>query len=285
MQPVAAQQGIRTTVAVDSSRILIGGRMELTYQFTVPAGQSITMPPIDSATHFEVIGQPRMDTVANGSENIITARYTLTSFDSGHWVIPPFAVAAGVQTDSVPVDIVFSDFNPAQPYHSISGPEAVPEPIARRNWWYYIAGGLLILGILLYIFLRKKPKPVAVPVKEAVKVNPYTRAMEQLARLQLEKSAPKKYYTALTDIFREYTSDRTGIRSVQETTGELVQQLNKGLMPADVYQSLAQTLQLCDSVKFAKYIPANDEAAATTEHIKAAIVAVERNFQTGEQKK
>ena len=156
MQSLAAQQGIRTAVSVDSSRILIGGRMELTYQFTVPAGQSVTLPPIDSATHFEVIGQPRMDTVVNGAENIITARYTLTSFDSGHWVIPPFAVAAGVQTDSVPVDIVFSDFNPAQPYHPVSGPETVPEPAARKNRWYYIAGGLLLLGVLLYIFLRKK---------------------------------------------------------------------------------------------------------------------------------
>jgi hypothetical protein len=57
-------------------------------------------------------------------------------------VIPSFVFAEGIVTDSIPVDVVFSEFNPEQDYHDIKDIiEVTPQKKKDKQWWWYLIGG------------------------------------------------------------------------------------------------------------------------------------------------
>jgi hypothetical protein len=198
----------------------------------------------------------------------------ITSFDSGHWVIPAFVVGEAA-SDTIPIDVGFSAFDPEQPYHEIKDIiEVAPEKKKEdRTWWWYVAGGGVLLIIVLILLLTRKKKPVVKPPPPPV--DPYQKALKQLNKLQETKPEVKEYYSSLTDIFRVYVSERKGIHSLQKTTDDLVNQL-KGLgIEKELFDRLAAALRLSDLVKFAKYetVPAEDKASADS--VKRSIEQIE----------
>jgi hypothetical protein len=189
-------------------------------------------------------------------------------------VIPSFVLARGIASDTLPVDVVFSDFDPKQPYHELR--DIIPVEAAeeeQEQWWYFIAAGVLLLAFILYLIFRRKP------VKEQVArplVNPYEHAKKQLDALKRNKPVAREYYSALTEIFKVYVADKKGIRSLQNTTGDLVLQLHSLYPREAVFEKLAQSLRLADFVKFAKYVPGAEDDQAAFEAVSRAIDQIER---------
>lgn len=281
------QTGITARVTTDKNRILIGEPLQLTLEINYAAGSLISLPAIDSVAHFEVLGKPLIDTSADAAISSLKAVYSITSFDSGQWVIPSFAVAAGVHTDSIPVEVVFSAFDPQQPYHDITDVMDVPEKKKQEPWWWYAAGAVLLILVLFYVF--RKQKPTAKPaIAQQPPVNAYEEAMRQLEQLSKQQIAAREYYSALTDIFRLYIFRRKGILSLQKTTDDLVIQLKSLQLEKERFDKLSQTLRMSDFVKFAKYVPAASENGSSLEEIKLAVMTIEqieRNRITAEKNK
>jgi hypothetical protein len=274
VQLAIAQGGVTIKASVDKNKILIGEKIQLTIEAFIPTRSLVKFADIDSLTHFE-LEKPAVDTVdRDGGINIIK-KYSITSFDSGHWVIPAFILSSTAKTDTIPVDVIFSDFDPKQEYHDIKDIlEVNPPEEDKKKWWLFAMGGALLLALLIFYFNRKKRPQTIAPEKTVA--NPYEEAMKQLDKLQKDKPAAKEFYSTLTDVFRLYVFRKKGILSLQKTTDDLVLQLKDLELPKDQFDKLAQALRLSDFVKFAKFVPSPEDDMSAFEEIKKTITTIEK---------
>lgn len=270
-----AQSKTSVKAAVDKNKILIGETIQLSLEADIPENEAIRFFIIDSIPHFEIKEKQKIDTSNTSDGTVLRQIIFITSFDSGHWVMPVFVLGENIATDTIPVDVVFSEFNPEQDYHDIKDIiEVNPEKEKEKWWlWYAIGGGALLIAILLIYLLRKKKPAVQAP---ATIIDPYAEAMKQLEKLQNERTDQKQYYSRLVDIFRMYISERKGIHSLQKTTDDLVVQLKGMPVTKEQFEKLSQALRLSDFVKFAKYVPSPDDDKAIYETIKDSINAIEK---------
>ena len=270
-----AQPAATIKAVVEKNRILIGEQVPLTIEVQIPEKEPIRFVTMDSIAHFEWVGKPVMDTIGNGEGTLLRGVYQLTSFDSGHWVIPPFELSGGLKTDSIPMDVVFSDFDPKAPYHDIKDIlEADPEKKKKEWWWYAVAGGLLLIIILVLVFRKKKP--VVAEVKTEPVISPLDEALDGLRKLKSENMETKSYHTRLADIFRMYVYRKKGLLSLQKTTDDLVLQLREQGLNKDDFDELAQVLRLGDFVKFARFIPSASDNEKAFDTIKKSIEKIEQ---------
>jgi hypothetical protein len=273
-QLVFAQGGSTIKASVDKNKILIGEPIQLIVEVYLSPESVKKFISIDSIEHFELLEKPIIDSTDKEGGLNIKGVYKITSFDSGHWVIPSFVLSKDVKTDTIPVDVVFSDFDPQQEYHDIKDILEANPAEKKAEWWWYAAGGALLLALLLFYLLKKeKPIPVSAP---KVIINPYEEAMKQLEQLQRDKPETKLYYSKLTDIFRLYIFQKRGILSLQKTTDDLVIQLKSLNLNKEQFDKLSQSLRLSDFVKFAKYIPGNEDDSNSFNEIRNAIITIEK---------
>lgn len=269
---VSAQENASINAAIDKNKILIGEPAVLKVDVTIPSNSSYSFG-IDSIDYFEIL-EKKIDTIRNDGNITFKGVYKITSFDSGHHVIPSFSLTSKIKSDTLPVDVVFSDFDPSQDYHDIKDVIDVKEK-QKKEWWYAAAGALLLIALLIWALLRKR-KP-SVVVKNEVKVNPFQEAMARLSKLERETHQAKEFYSELADIFRLYVFRKKNILSLQKTTDDLVVQFKTLNLRKDLLDSLSQSLRLSDFVKFAKYQPTEDDNRTTLDIIKRSIEEIEKN--------
>jgi LPXTG-motif cell wall-anchored protein len=272
-QTTNAQVNTTIKAMVDKNKILIGEPLQLTIEANLPAGSVTSFVHIDTIDHFELLNKQVIDTNNTDGGKMIKGIYKITSFDSGHWVIPSFILSQSVKTDTIPVDVVFSEFDPNQDYHDIKDIIEVAPP-KKKQWWWLIAGGALLLAAIAIYLVRKK-KPAALPVPD-IMIDPFEEAMKQLELLQKDKPDAKKYHSKLTDIFRLYVFRKKGILSLQKTTTDLVLQLRGLHFSKEQSDKLSQALRLSDFVKFAKYVPTKDDDKNCFEEIRNSIMTIEK---------
>jgi hypothetical protein len=269
----------KTTVraTIDRSQILIGEPIQLRIEADIPESQPISFFPVDSIPHFEFLSVEKIDTTNTSNGTVLSQLLRITSFDSGHWVIPPFVLYGKIGTDSLPVDVGYTPFDTSRPYHDIKDIIEVNPAEEKKKpdqWMYPAAAALLLLIIILVLVLRKKKKPV-VKLAEPPP-DPYKVATEALRQLLAKKSEAKQYYSGLVDIFRQYVLDKKGIHSLQQTTDDLVNQLRELNIPKDLFERLAQSLRISDFVKFAKYVPSADDDKNSFATVKESIDFIEQ---------
>lgn len=275
-QGLAAQKKIAATAAVDKNRILIGEQAQLMLQAVFPPRNKISFFQLDTMPHFEILFESEVDTVRRNDSIILSQRVVFTSWDSGTWQVPALRLpgSRGVQTRALPVTVSFSSpFDPAQEYHGIKDILEVAKE-KKQSWWWYVMLALLLLGLSLLLFPKKKRQPAPQPVADA---NAYEKALKALDQLQLEASSDhKQYYTRLIDIFRSYLLQRRGIHSFQKTTDDLGRQLDQLQMDEAVYRQMIENLQLSDFVKFARYVPTQEERLESVRGMKTTIQHIEQ---------
>ncbi len=173
-------QGTTIKATVDRRQILIGEPIVLSLEVDVPENEPIRFFQLDSIAHFEFLEKNKIDTVNTGTGTVLKQVIRLTSFDSGHWVIPAMVLAEKMQTDSFPVDVGFSSpFDPTQPYHDTKDIILVnPPPEKDNRLWYALAGSVIVLILLIYLLRRKKKKVVVTAI--APPVDPYAEALKKI---------------------------------------------------------------------------------------------------------
>lgn len=271
-----AQQAL-VKASVDKNKILLGEPLVLTLETRTPGNIKAVPFKIDSIPHFEFLQSDSSEKENIGGAHVLKQFYTITSFDSGQWVIPAFVLMPGVKTLPVIIDVMFSEpFDPTQPYHDVQDVRDVPSSTNFELWWYIIAALLILLTLIIYwLTAEKKPKPA----KPVPKGDPYKQALYRLEELKKEQPEEKVFYTRLVDIFRTYVLERTGIESLQQTSNDLVDKLKPLFKNELQYDSIAQVLYLCDFVKFAKYDPADSEAVSAFEVVSQSIDHIEKQIK------
>src|SRR2546423_6891782 len=106
---ISVAQKISVHASVDKNKIILGEQFHLTLQAQFPSGSVMQFFKIDSIPHFEIAERKKIDTNNTNGINLQQV-LTLTSFDSGHWMIPAFYLIGkkNLRTDTIPIDVIFS---------------------------------------------------------------------------------------------------------------------------------------------------------------------------------
>lgn len=289
-----AQPSLKTTV--DKNEILIGEHIKIKVVATIPHQDFfvkwIEIP--DSLQHFEVVEKSKIDsTFTNQKLTGLSQTLTFTGFDSGKWVIPQFNIdfnpsngdkPYNLYTDSFPVTVAYQP-DTANIVRDIKPIRDVKKAIPIWYWIVSVALLLLLiaLGIWLYFYFKKRNKQL--PVRSALSA--YQQAvkdLEKLKQLNLSDAAGiKVYHTRLTEILKEYLSDKQGPDFISSTTGEVLILLNQKGMDKAMLSKTAEAMRSGDAAKFAKYIPSAEENEESWKAIKQAIDFIEKLYTKTEE--
>lgn len=270
-------QQIRATATLDSTNILLGDQVKLFLEIDHPKNVDVTFPQVPDtiAGFIEVLGKTAIDTFeGDNSDNIKQIQaYTITSFDSGSYRIPPywFGITTDGNPDSVPSNGVTLNVYSMQ-IDTTKGPTDIKmpygAPLTLKEVTPYILGVILIGAIiffLLYSIKRKKKNQPLFVRPQKPKEPAHVVALRELDRIKNEKvwqkGKTKLYYSELTDTLRIYIEERFEIRAMEQVTDEILDSFRrqKGVINDKNFINLTQLLQLADLVKFAKYQPLPDD--------------------------
>lgn len=280
LSSAAYAQPVAVRAYTNKKKVLLGEPLWLTLEVKTLNGTKAPAFKVDSIPHFEFIIKDSSKILQSGDTTIYHQYYQLTSFDSGRWVIPQFTLRPFVKTSSILVDVMFTeDFDPQQPYHDVQEIKDVPFKMDAgiERWWYLVAAALILLVLMIYWATQpKKPQPER---KIIAAGTAHRKAIQSLQELKQRMPGKKIFYAGLVEIFRTYILDRTGISSLQQTTGDLVEKIKPLITDEAKYNSLSQVLYLSDLVKFAKYDPEDNEAASAFEVVEDAIHYIESGLK------
>lgn len=256
---IGAQAQVQVKTFTDKESILIGERFTMTIESFMPLDQQFSWPMIDTLPNFQIISSSKIDTTENFNSRKVLQSFQLTSFDSGHYTIPPITFLIGnvrYVSDTVGIDIGYSLMEANPDYKEIKDILDVEDSGNPYLYWF-IAGVALVLGILLWYFLRKKKQPVK--VAEVKKLSPYEEAMIALENIRktgfIQNGSVKKYYSELNDILRNYLDTQLQLHSMKKTNEEIIYELKSLDLNKEDQQKLTDALRVADFVKFAKYQP------------------------------
>jgi len=277
------------TATIDRNQILIGEQIKLTVEAKFTTNDySVEFPVLpDSFEHFELVDKTKIDSVyAEGKLNELKQIFTITSFDSGKWLVPSLKVniiPAGkatsmvLYTDSFPVTVSFSVSDTTSQLKDIKPIKTVE---IQNLFWYWVAGAVLLLilvALLTWYFYKRKKKPADI---FKAKLSPYDEALQELEELKKmplsDIAATKIFHTKLTDIFKRYLSRKSNVMHLNKTTGDILVLLSDMGLAKSAISNAASSLRCSDAVKFAKYQPGINESNETLLSIKQIIEAAEK---------
>jgi hypothetical protein len=152
-----------------------------------------------------------------------------------------------------------------------------PVPVPNGWAWVWTIGAILIALAATAAALRWWRKRLGAPQIVPI-VPPHVRAKQKLtAALQLI-SDPKAFCTAVSDTLRVYLEERFQFHAPERTTEEfLIELQSTHHLTPDQKISLAEFLQNCDLVKFARFEP--EEHNLRTLHEAALRLVDETQFE------
>ncbi|MGE5420474.1 MAG: hypothetical protein ACM3UT_09825 [Chloroflexota bacterium] len=270
-------QDVSISASFDSTRIYIGDQINFTINVEQPSDLKLNFPSFKDtiAKNIEIISGPETDSADLGNGRLrIVEKYRVTSFDSGYYQVDPM-YAEAKNPDGL--KRFFSDYSRLEvlkyrvapqdttaKIYDIIGPYKAPLTAGEIIPWALAAlvAGALAWFLIVYIKKHRRQKSG----KEII-VNPdpaHVIAFRELEKLKSEelwqKGHYKHYYTRLTEILRQYLENRYRVWSLELTTYETLEALLKtGFRKDKEYERLKSVLTAADLVKFAKYVPSNEE--------------------------
>lgn len=269
--PSKAQVSVEA--AIDSLEILIGEQAHISLQVSLDADQCAILPvyPDTLVKGVEVLDVAKPDTqyLNDNRRLLIKEVYTITSFDSALYYLPPMEVQVedevyksnplALKVISMPVDTLHPD--------QFFGTKDVMKPDFMWSDWYGVIACAVLwvpaLFLLLYLIKRiRDNQPIIRKVKVEPKLPPHQQAMQEIERIKAEKvwqhGLSKEYYTQLTDALRTYIENRFGFKALEMTTDEIIERL-ESVHDVEAIRELRGLLRTADLVKFAKFIPMMNE--------------------------
>jgi hypothetical protein len=127
--------------------------------------------------------------------------------------------------------------------------------------------------------LKKRPKKQ--PPLFRSTLSPFEEAMQELKKLVPKTAAgageTKEFHTAVADIFKRYYSRKQQQNLLNKTTGEILVLMKQADADATTLSDTAEALRRGDAVKFAKYVPPEEENKQSLSQIGNAIEQIEKS--------
>jgi hypothetical protein len=269
-------QDVKVISSFDTSRILIGDQIKFKIIVDQPTGLRLSLPFFKDTLckNIEIISGPVIDSSSQDGRTKIIGKYLITSFDSGHYQVPP--VFAELKNENG-IKRFYSDYSQLEVFrvkvappdtttkiYDIIKPYRAPVTIGEILPWALLA---VLLGALVLAAIKFIPKlrNSKTGIETFIESDPaHVIAFRDLERLREErlwqKGEIKNYYTRLTEILRLYLENRFRVFSLELTTAETLEALIKtGFKKDGSYNMLKTILTGADLVKFAKFNPEPSE--------------------------
>ena len=200
----------------------------------------------------------------------ISKAYTVTSFDSALYYIPPMVVkvnnkdyptqSLSLKVMTVPVDTVHAD--------RFYGEKSIMKaPFVWSDWigmFIFSILALALIAVLVYFSIRLHDnKPIIKHIRVEPKLTPHQQAMKEIEeikeeKLELKREDPKEYYTRLTEAIRKYIKERFYFNAMEMTSQEIIDRLTE-MNDKEALADLSVLFRTADLVKFAKHAPELNE--------------------------
>ena len=268
-----ASAQVRVKASLDSTKILIGERTHWTITVDAPKGAQVAYAHFADTTNvphgIEVLEQ-HLDTIANGNAYTWTFHRTLTAWDARNYELPAVTVQVNGKdytTGKLAFNVIETKVDtaataPARPSDGIQ-----KSPFLLSEWLPYYALCLLAVLLLVAAYIinlrLKNQKPLVKRRQPERKLLPHEKAMRAIEQVKTQYSGSdnadqKVYYTALTDVLRQYLEDRFGIKAMEMTSAEIVETLRRE-GNSETNAELERVFATADLVKFAKYSTQDNE--------------------------
>ena len=270
--PASAQ--VTVNASIDSLLLLIGEQAHVKLEVSCPAEKELIMPTYPNnmlMEGIEILGEVKTDTqfLNKRSHMVVTQAYTVTSFDTAFYYIPPFDVLVDsvlYPSNSLALKVITFEVDTANVEAICPIKDVMKRPITFVEI-LPLSGSIVLISVLCFLIpylLRRyhDNKPILRRVTIEPKLPPHQVALAEMERIKEEKSWQrdnvKQYYTELTDALRMYMEDRFGFNAMEMTSDEIIAQLN-GQPDKEWIGELRELFQMSDLVKFAKYKPLINE--------------------------
>ena len=280
---IFAQQKVVTSI--DTTKNKIGAEFKLTLKTSVDTLSKVVFPKLKNIGALEVIQSYPIDTIKKDDRYELIKKYGLTQFDSGKYTIPSIKILINnkaVMSDSIKVEVANVEVDTLrQKMYDI---KEIVKAEDSSDWWKYLLGILLILGIGAFVYwytkIRQKKK-----IEEEVYKTPIEKATSLLNMLEKKElwqhGEVKEYYSELTDIARNYIEEAIEIPAMESTTSELIEglktasQKKKMKLSQETIENLFAVLKQADLVKFAKSKPLEFEITEDRNRIQKTILTLD----------
>lgn len=292
------QAQVQVQANMDSVSILIGRQAHIYLQAVVKKNSSVSLPeykPLQQLTPgVEVVETSRTDTTEVDEQHIrVSKNITITSFDENVYAIDGLPVrvdgkiyksnALALKVLTVEVDTLHPD--------KIYPPKGVQElPFDWADWrsvWIMSMCVLILsmVGVVLW-WKWKTRKPIVKIVRRVKRVPAHVKALDDIEELKHKETLlaehPKEYYTQLTDVLRQYISERFGFNAKEMTSYEIIRHLEQH-GDAQMVNELRELFTTADLVKFAKHSTLLNENDRNLLHAMEFVDRTKRNQQVTEE--
>ncbi|MGB4655318.1 MAG: hypothetical protein WBH98_07795 [Bacteroidales bacterium] len=276
---------------VDTNSIRIGEQINMQVSVTVPKSTKLLWYAISDtiSKNIEVINSQPIDTLKTENDKFVnyTQNITITSFDTGVHVIPPFAVKmqndsninsfAEIFTQPIPIQVFSVSVDTTKAIKDIKPIMRAPVTFREVIPYVLIAIGVVALVLLvIYLVNRiKKDKPI-LPIKRKPQLPAWEIALNELEKLRnkrlTEQNKIKTYYTELVDIFRQYLKNRFDIDAMEMLSHQIIDSCADLEIDSNLTDKVNTLLNTSDLVKFAKVLPSETENANSFNTVKQFVL-------------
>lgn len=259
---------------VDKTSITIGDTVRYTVRLRRDENAQVRWPSLGANLGvFEIRDYRKAEPRAEKGGIVEEISYTVSTFDTGRFVIPPLAINYLVPPDSTwralnteSLQIYVRSILPSEAgdIRDVKAPWALPRDWRRVILIAAIAGAVILLAVFGYLWWRKRQGKSLLPQRLEPSRPAHELAQEELRQLResdlLARGEIKLFYSLLSEIMRRYFEGRYAFMALEMTTAELIRELRKLEPTENACADMQELLEICDLVKFAKHVPAADEA-------------------------
>ncbi len=271
--------GISIESKVDRSSIHIGDVIRYSVIITHNPGVQLQTPSLAANLGMFEIRDYKVQEPRKESGKIIEQTdYLVSTFDTGEFEIPSLQIGYTAGGDTTrkflktePIKIMVQSLNPDQAGDIRDIKMPLVPPREYKNLVLLITGIVFVLAIAFLVFYylkRRKEGKSFLPKRQKPPRPAHELALEALEKLVagdlLGTGKVKEYYIELSEIIRQYVEGRYFLDALEMTTTQLLDKMNQEQINADAIQMMREFLDACDLVKFAKYIPTNEETQIVT---------------------
>jgi hypothetical protein len=266
-------QQFSVRVNLDTSQILPGARVKMNIGIQYEGNYEIRFPSIKDSLpkQIEMLAFVKGDSLVKDGNTSRSFVASLTSFDSGTYVIPPmpfvfvskgkadtlYSVPCYLSVQGIAVDAQKDIFD-------VKPPLGAPLTIREILFWVLliIFCSMIITITILLVRRYRRNQPAVKFLKP--QEPPDIIALRELDELKEQKlwqqGKTKEYYTVLSGIVRAYIENRFEVPALEQTSQEILYSLKfTGHEDESTLQVLTNLLEMADLVKFAKALPLPDD--------------------------
>ena len=258
---------VTVDVSMDTLLIRIGEQTKIHLTVSLDSKSQYVLPeyPDTIVAGVECLeaSEPIIDQINDGQRMLVSRDYLVTSFDSGHYYLPPMEVLVEnqpYQSQNLSLKVETVEVDLEHPEQFFPPKDVLNPPFAWEDWellfWLSIAL-LPMLGLCIYFISRLMDnKPIIKHIRLTPKLPPHQKAMKAIESIKAEKQwaeeDSKEYYTQLTNALRVYIKERYHFNATEMTSAEIIENL-QGASDVESMSELNDLFQTADLVKFAKY--------------------------------